>query len=905
MALLGYSGLNAHFLQDADQQRLTAILGELPVGLQGEVLSALTHVAPQTISAWLKAGMLQEWIKQGRRVLTERGERGEQLAAVFVAATPTMLPVLTQAELAEWVRVGLDIEEVDGAGVFAVLPNGLAALDEAERLSCYRLVRTAVYHSVQAAAALYRTLPHTLQTLPSPLRGLLLRCLQAAAAFDPTPLPALLPLLGPTLRSLPPESRAPLLERIVQLAQVFPAGVARLFRALLRAYDEVGEEGVKTWIRTGEEIARRNPLAGEAFFALESRTSLLTLRHASPAVSLSDVQAQLLKYMHMLCGVAVGIEETDVLSFPPPLAKEYDDVLPLPGSVELFPTYEENFRLYRALAAHQAGRVEFGTHDLSLPLVWPHLSDAVRALAGPEAAPPNDLASYFQLFAEPEQIEALFLFIESQRIAARLAAAYPGLQEDLGWAESLTELLPAALTPLLSLLPSPLWPDLGREPTVYDSLLLATEVYTSHTQPRVQPPSQVPSARQSEGSGESEDAVTLVDVEGEGERREGTRLSAEQQATLQKIIAALRSRPGQKKIQRKKIPAAFFSTVDDAAEDAVEQEEPQRKKRANERRVHTTAGLRYFYDEWDYLIEDYRTQWCELREMPLSGDTGAFFSATLAAYAHLTPDIKREFQRLRPRLYRHIKGLEDGEEIDLEAAVTARVDRRTGNPPSPKLYAARQPVERDVAALFLVDMSASTDARISRTTSTELLTEREDVRVIDVMKEAVVLLVAALEDIGDVYAIYGFSSSGRRNVEVYPVKTFAESLSADVKGRISAIAPKRSTRMGTAVRHATRKLKELSCRAKLLVLVSDGFPEDADYGRDRDTPTYGLRDTMMALREAERSGILSFCLTVDKGGHDYLREMCAPSRYLVIDDIWSLPVELPKIYQRHIRSQQL
>ena len=109
--------------------------------------------------------------------------------------------------------------------------------------------------------------------------------------------------------------------------------------------------------------------------------------------------------------------------------------------------------------------------------------------------------------------------------------------------------------------------------------------------------------------------------------------------------------------------------------------------------------------------------------------------------------------------------------------------------------------------------------------------------------------------------------------------------------------------MGTAVRHATRKLKDLSCRARLLVLLSDGCPEDAEYGPDKHAPTYGLRDTMMALREAEKSGILSFCLTVDKGGHDYLREMCAPSRYLVIEDLPALPAELPKIYQRHIRSQ--
>jgi nitric oxide reductase activation protein len=239
--------------------------------------------------------------------------------------------------------------------------------------------------------------------------------------------------------------------------------------------------------------------------------------------------------------------------------------------------------------------------------------------------------------------------------------------------------------------------------------------------------------------------------------------------------------------------------------------------------------------------------------------------------------------------------LEDGEHIDLDAAISARVDRRSGLAPSSKLYIARQPLERDVAALFLIDLSASTDSHLAG---------REDVRVIDVMKESVVLLSSALETIGDTYAIYGFSSRGRHNVELYPVKNFVESLSPQVKSRIGGLAPQRSTRMGAAIRHATRKLRDLSSRAKFLVLLSDGHPEDADYGPSAQAPTYGLRDTMMALREAEQKGILSFCLTVDKAGRDYLREMCASSRYMIIDDPTALPTELPKIYQRHIRLQR-
>jgi len=338
-----------------------------------------------------------------------------------------------------------------------------------------------------------------------------------------------------------------------------------------------------------------------------------------------------------------------------------------------------------------------------------------------------------------------------------------------------------------------------------------------------------------------------------------------------------------------------------------------------QRRREREEGLTFFYDEWDYQIADYRSRWCRLREIVLTGDAGEYFAKTLSDYALLRPAVKHEFQRIRPEQYRLVRGLEDGEEFDLNAVVTATSDLRARVSPSPKLYTTRRQTERDVAALFLLDMSASTDEPIEPVARSYVDEDQDDWlamwkkrpgtpqptprRIIDVTKEALVLMAQALEEIGDSYAIYGFSGQGRDNVEFYHIKSFAEVLSPTVKGRIGAITPKRSTRMGTALRHSLAKLKDLACRVKLLVLLSDGFPQDMDYGADRRSITYGLRDTMMALREADRAGVLTFCLTVDKAGHDYLREMCEPSRYLVLEDVASLPTELPKVYQRYIRPK--
>jgi nitric oxide reductase activation protein len=170
-------------------------------------------------------------------------------------------------------------------------------------------------------------------------------------------------------------------------------------------------------------------------------------------------------------------------------------------------------------------------------------------------------------------------------------------------------------------------------------------------------------------------------------------------------------------------------------------------------------------------------------------------------------------------------------------------------------------------------------------------------RIIDVEKEALVLMAEALETLGDAYAVYGFSGYGRDQVEFFVAKEFTETYDRRSQGRIAAMKPHRSTRMGPAIRHAIRKLERQDARIKTLLMLSDGYPQDFDYGKDRKSKDYGIQDTMMALREAQLKGIQTFCITVDPSGHDYLREMCPDQQYLVIGDITALPDELPKVYR--------
>ena len=326
-----------------------------------------------------------------------------------------------------------------------------------------------------------------------------------------------------------------------------------------------------------------------------------------------------------------------------------------------------------------------------------------------------------------------------------------------------------------------------------------------------------------------------------------------------------------------------------------------------------------YYDEWDFRANDYKPRWCRLAEYSLAEGESQFFEQTLVKHASLVAQTRRQFELLRPELFRKIKRLLDGEEFDLDAVVDFLVERHTGHQPTGKVYWRRNKVERDVAVAFLLDMSASTDEEIMkherrygqdefdgdprRYFSWWMSRRAQDMmappkRIIDLEKESTVLLIKALETIGDTYGIYGFSGYGRENVEFYVIKDLEEPFSERIKQRIDKIAPVRSTRMGPAIRHATTKLDAHDAKVRILFLVSDGRPQDHGYGRDRTEKEYAIHDTHVALLEAKRKGIVPFCLTVDRYGHDYLKQMCDDIGYTVVADIESLPSRITTLYRR-------
>ena len=327
-----------------------------------------------------------------------------------------------------------------------------------------------------------------------------------------------------------------------------------------------------------------------------------------------------------------------------------------------------------------------------------------------------------------------------------------------------------------------------------------------------------------------------------------------------------------------------------------------------------------YYDEWDFRAGDYRPRWCRVGERPSEEGELDYYEDTLRTHHGLVTETRRQFELLRPEHFRRIKRLEDGEDVDLDQVIEFIIDKRAGVGPLGRVYWRRNKVERDVAVAFLLDMSASTDEEIDKPQSNyqpsddnfdddprkyfQWLTERRarftaapPKRIIDLEKESLVLIVEALEAIGDTYGIYGFSGYGRDNVEFHVIKDLNETFGDRTRRRIDKIAPIRSTRMGPAIRHTIAKLEAYDAKVKLLILVSDGRPQDHGYGRDRTEKDYAVHDTHQALIEAKQRGVTPFLITVDKEGHDYLKEMCDDIGYEVVADIESLPRRLTSLYR--------
>ena len=286
----------------------------------------------------------------------------------------------------------------------------------------------------------------------------------------------------------------------------------------------------------------------------------------------------------------------------------------------------------------------------------------------------------------------------------------------------------------------------------------------------------------------------------------------------------------------------------------------------------------YTYPEWDYRTASYLPDHCRVLAAP-APDTAVAPQAD-ADTKSLIRRVRRQFEVLRPR-HEMLRAQLDGAELDLDAVVRARSDLAAGGQGSDRIHLMSRPQAHDLAVTILVDVSLSTDAWF------------DNRRVLDVEKEALLVLAHGLAACGDSHSILTFTSRRRSWVRVETVKDFGEPMGPGVEARIAALKPGFYTRIGPAIRHAAAKLDEQPNRRKLLLVLTDGKPNDVDHYEGR----FALEDSRRAVMEARRGGTSVFGVTVDREAQAYVPAMFGRNGYAIVSNIARLPAALPAIYR--------
>ena len=295
---------------------------------------------------------------------------------------------------------------------------------------------------------------------------------------------------------------------------------------------------------------------------------------------------------------------------------------------------------------------------------------------------------------------------------------------------------------------------------------------------------------------------------------------------------------------------------------------------------------RFSYPEWDFRINAYREAAATVTTMHARLGPQHWVDETLVEHHAMLAAIRRKFEMLRAQRVRLRKQLE-GDEMDLEACIDCYADFRAGLPMADGLYEARRAARRNMAITLLIDVSGSTDGWVS-----------SNRRVIDVEREALLLVCIALEGMAEPYSVSAFSGEGPHGVTAREIKRFDERYDNDVALRIAALEPERYTRAGAALRHMNTLLMHQSAEHRLLLLLSDGKPNDVDHYDGR----YGVEDMRQAVNESKLQGISPFCLTIDRQAANYLPAMFGERHYAMLPRPELLPAVLVDWMRRLVVS---
>jgi len=527
---------------------------------------------------------------------------------------------------------------------------------------------------------------------------------------------------------------------------------------------------------------------------------------------------------------------------------------------------------YRIMTAIQAGYLEFGTLDITLEEIagsWEHRRDDEL-----------EIERMFRSFGNPVLAKDIFLILENHRICSHLAREYPGIAQqlkDFQFLKKQSQQLAVVERYIEELYA---WIFLEKKPQyhveittldfsslncggVHDTVLLTQTIYAQADRLLVH-------------------NATYREREHQG-------------ASLQTKRMRQHDRRMRIAFERKKQEHADLAFDFQEASEFMDRMPPPGGPERNQEEGHHPVLIKdteplegeWCYPEWDFEMEDSKPDFTRVIELAPQATGSDFVRDVRHQYHAEIQEIKRVFSAIRLQNNHIERNQESGSLINIDKVIQNRISRHLGIFDS-RVYMSPRPKKRSVSVAFVVDLSSSTNERIGGFGK----------RIIDLQKEALVLISEALHAVDDFFSIYGFSGYGRDQVAVYCVKEEQEPWGDVVQQRLGNLAWKMENRDGAAIRHVSQKLQAGAGKTKVLFLISDGRPLDCGCHLYHDR--YAQEDTRQALQETRNMGIHPFCITVDQAGADYLEAIYGQS-FAVIDTIEALPIQLPSLYRRCIQ----
>jgi Mg-chelatase subunit ChlD len=885
---------------DSHHQRSVLTVGLDLAECDANVCLEYLKTSPQIVTV-VPSDQIPRWLAIG----VELVQTDLVVGLEYIRQIPALAPVLPSEGVRDWLAFGMKL----------VAPN---ALGKPDYLGTMEYLRTS---------------PAILGDIEAPLRSQVISVGILLASHSPSAGISWLAEAPTLLRALPSSSwRLKMLQYGGLLGDHDPEAALSYLRHAPELIGLLGDESsafsrFENWFKAGMEVLSYSPEGARAYFSAESQKALSSVEEALSGVPLKQVARRVKLFVEGLSGLDVLITaRTEGLTASTVRAAVSVDgrVIALPALLRRYPTAEANERLYFVMAAHEAGHLEFGTYRVQMNQLADVCASVCRRYHRPVPARLETLGDLFRLYPQPRLVEDLWAILEDGRVEHLLQAHYPGLRSDLARfatdtvtardpahaltvrelvvdcllrltaGASVSSAVPHAITNEVSTLWSLCQPVLTVTATAEDAVRATDEVYrrleelvagetktpaepqtTDTTDPGTKPAASEEAAAyrsienlfyrgemnadQVPGQTEQDLSQTAGNLGGSAQSTgAGTGTRSERPSPAGDALGGGRSLP---------------PVVDELL--ALDVEVAPLEADRTDDRVRR-------YPEWDYKIRDHRINWCRVVERAADQGSDECVSSTLSAHRSTVRLLRRFFEGLRPPAFRRLAGQPDGEDLDLDAVIRRTADQRAGIEAADRIYIRREKRERDVAVLFLVDISGSTGRQIDGGR-----------RVIDVEKESLVLLCEALDAVGDQYALYAYSGQGRGSVEIQKIKSFEERLGTTTAQRLGGLSPRQQNRDGAAIRHAVAQLRQQDVKTRLLLLLSDGRPLDGEYKDE-----YALEDTKAALREARQEGIHPFCVTIDREADAYVRRMYGNVEYAVIERVESLPGKLPRIYQR-------